>query len=331
MNTKEKINFEAIKDLLPKRTSLYYVDYNDNLNGQTEVIQTCISDGNLYALYESIDDWYIDSPFYAFEELDKELISDICNKFDIEEEEAKEIFEEFEYEIRDHYINVDDSNVLKDLLSNTSSFITHYDTGYYMDGGSWNWSEAEVRLERIKIKKFLGISSSDYDSKIDMMIMQASGGGQLNIYFEIDDIEDFVLNSKNTINFDNYQIGIVNHYEGSGDILDTYITETTSLPYNNKNVFLEKSIKYNWTYAIAGMCHDWCSRTEYTFSDNVVGTIEESKQNSLNEQDKKYKETYLKGGCTFGDMDYSRHRNKEYINHFPCGNKCKDCGTFWID
>ena len=239
--TTTKITFEDLKDLLPTTTSLYYVDYRDSLDDHTEIVQECIRDNCFDALYDSINEWYLDSPEYSFKELDKELISDIMNKFDIEEDDAEEIVEEFDQEIRDHYYEVDDSDVLGDLLRNTSTLIAHYDTSYYMESGSWSWSDAEVRLERIKIKQFLKIPFSDYDDSIDMMIQQASGGGQLNVYFNID-INDFIINDKKTITFSDYQIGIVNHFEGSGDILDTKIMNDLSLPYNQSNVFLEESI-----------------------------------------------------------------------------------------
>lgn len=330
MHTLQKITFEQIKKLLPETTSLYYVDYTDSLDGSQEILQQCISDNSFDALYEVIDKWFIDSPHYDFEYLNEELISDMVDEFDIDDDEAEELIEEYIYEIEEHYYYVDDSDVLKDLLRNTRSLIAHYDTGYYMESGSWNWSKAEIRLERIKIKKFLGIKGSGYDDAIDMMIAQASGGGQLNIYFNLD-IEDFINNDKKAILFNDYQIGIVNHYEGSGDILGTGIKGDLKLPFNPQNVFLEKSIKYNWTYSIAGMCSDWCDSTGYIFSDDDLGELEDSKQVELNKQEQKYIETYKQGSCTFGDMDVTRHRNSEYRNNYPCGTKCKDCGTFWID
>ena len=50
------------------------------------------------------------------------------------------------------------------------------------------------------------------------------------------------------------------------------------------------------------------------------------------EREKELAEHYKKTGkCTFGDMNYSRHKNTSYRNDFPCGTKCADCGTFWID
>jgi len=331
MATLEKITFEQIEKLLPKTTSLYHVDYTDSLNEHIDILQECISNNNFDALHDNINEWYIDSPSYAFQYLYKELLSDICNEFSIEEDVAEEIMEDFEDRIRDHYYNVDDSNVLKDLLRNTENLIAHYDTDYYMESGSWNWNDAEIRLERIKIKQFLGLKSSYYDDAIDMMIQQASGGGQLNIYFNMD-VEDFIYNEKNTIVFSNYQIGIVNHYEGSGDILEVEIKNDLKLPLNLKNIFLEKSIKYNWTYSIAGMVSDWCDSTLYSFSDDSLEkVIEDSDQNGLNKQEKAYKETFNNGGCILGDMDISRHRKVNYINDYPCGNKCSDCGTFWID
>lgn len=330
METLQKITFEQIKKLLPETTSLYYVDYRDSLDENQELLQQCISDNDFCPLWEAIDEWFIDSPHYAFEYLNKELISDMVNEFDIDDDEAEELIEEYRDEIEEHYYSVDDSDVSKDLLRNTGSLIAHYDTGYYMESGSWNWSEVETRLERIKIKKFLGIKDSGYDDDIDMMIAQASGGGQLNIYFKMD-FEDFINNDKKSIIFSNYQIGIVNHFEGSGDTLETEIKGDLKLPFNPQNVFLEKSIKYNWTYSIAGMVSNWCDSTRYMFSDDDLGELKDSKQVELNKQEKAYKETYKKGGCTFGDMDITRHRNTEYRNDYPCGTKCKDCGTFWID
>ena len=121
MRTINKITFEDIKDLLPKSTSLYYVDYRDSLDEHTELIQLCIEKKCVDPLYEAIDEWYQDSPIYAFDYLDKELVSDICKKFDIEDDEAEEIIDEFRDYINDHYYNVDDSTVLKDLCRNTSS------------------------------------------------------------------------------------------------------------------------------------------------------------------------------------------------------------------
>jgi len=92
-------SWEEIKELLPKRTSLYYVDKNDDLDDHLGLLQECIESGEYDKLYSEIDDWYQDSPAYEFEYLDKKLANGICRKFDIED--AEEIMEEYEQEIRD--------------------------------------------------------------------------------------------------------------------------------------------------------------------------------------------------------------------------------------
>lgn len=164
-----KLTFEDLKELLPTRTSLYYVDYRDSLDEHTKIIQKCIDEKSADLLYEAIDEWYSESPFYAFEYLDKELISDICNKFEIEEDEAEEILEEFRDEIRDHYYNVDDSNVLKDLVRNSDSIqvrvplYSNYDciNSHYFEGG-YSYKESYfgdmvdvLNLNPAKVKKML--------------------------------------------------------------------------------------------------------------------------------------------------------------------------------
>lgn len=167
--TATKITFEDLKDLLPTRTSLYYVDYNSSLDEHTDLIQKCIDNKNCDALYEAIDEWYLDSPEYSFEYYDKELISDICRKFDVDDYEAEEIFEEFRDEIRDHYYNVDDSNVLKDLVRNSRPIniriplYSNYDciNSHYFEGGyayreSYFGDMVDVlNLNPAKVKKML--------------------------------------------------------------------------------------------------------------------------------------------------------------------------------
>ena len=167
--TTTKIKFEEIKDLLPTRTTLYYVDRNDSLDEHTKIIEKCIENKSADALYEAIDEWYQDSPFYEFDSLDKDLVSDICSKFEIEEDEAEELLEEYRDEINDHYYSVDDSTVLKDLIRNTNSvevripLYSNYDciNSHYFEG-SYSYRESYfgdmvdvLNLNPAKVKKLL--------------------------------------------------------------------------------------------------------------------------------------------------------------------------------
>lgn len=327
-----KITQEEIKELLPSRVSLYYVDYRDSLDDHHDIIQKCVSEGNKYALWEATDDWLEGGSYESESYYKKELIKDIARKYDIEEDEAEELLEEHEDFIRETIWDRDDSDVCKDLLRNTSEFVAHYDTGYYMESDSWGWPEKEVRAERQRIKKVLGIRNGLHNDAIEMMIRQASYGGNLLIFFNLD-IEDFTDESftPNTIRFHNYHIGVIDHCNGSGDICEIQ-GETATLPFERANVWLEKSIKYNWTYSIAGMCRGWCDSTG-------VELLAKKSKKEINisptakhlAKEAEYNKTFKEGGCTFGDMDISRHRKTEYINEFPCGNHCSSCKTFWID
>lgn len=42
----------------PNYVELYYVDYNSNLDNNTDTLAKCVADNNLYPISESIDDWW---------------------------------------------------------------------------------------------------------------------------------------------------------------------------------------------------------------------------------------------------------------------------------
>lgn len=79
------------------------------------------------------------------------------------------------------------------------------------------------------------------------------------------------------------------------------------------------------------MCDDWFKSTKVSFGKKAKKEISKSKTNEYLGREKSYIETYKNGSCTHGDMDINRHRDVYYRNDFPCGNKCPNCGTFWID
>ena len=48
----------AILPYIPSRVSLYYVDYQDDLDEHEDLQQKCLKANNLISLYEKADDWY---------------------------------------------------------------------------------------------------------------------------------------------------------------------------------------------------------------------------------------------------------------------------------
>jgi len=321
---------EITKEIQETSYKLFW-DYNSELS--IDQISKIIR-GNLCEVQAEIFDLNIDSSFDGQRQLRSEIVEkyiDELSKFMVDTSNVSEVIDQLEdmgYEIE--YPMLDEN--LEELIELTQKVVANYYTGYTMASGSWNWTEAEIKSERIKIKKHLNIfDNSNYDEAIDSMIENATHGGELLVYFELE-IKDFIdTDEVLSIQFKNYQIGIIDHVQGSGDILETDIQSTLIVPFNLDNLYLEKEIKYNWTYSIAGMVSNWADSTKVELTSANVGDIRKSVNAEIQQAEAKYNQTYKEGGCTLGDMDIYRHRNVTYINNYPCGNKCKDCGNFWID
>lgn len=332
--TIEKITFEEIKPFLPDRVTLHYVDYRDDLSEQTELLQKCIHKQSKDSLYEASYDWFwgdFEGLNYELEQL-KQRLEDHFNR-DEDTVNVDDVMEEFEDLIRDHIYNVDDSDALKDLFRNTNDMIMFYDTGYYMESESWSWNDKRVDQEIRAILKHLGIKRVKKDSStwnsIKDCVQNASYGGNLEIYFK-DDVEDFLeVDPKlNKICFCDFDLGIVDHDNGSGYVTDCII-ETVKLPFNSENLFIDKTVKYNWSYQIAGQDN---YGTHVSFEKGRAKKIERSSINDHLDKEAEYNAAYKAGGCTYGDKDINRHRNVTYYNEpLMCRNECKDCKTYWID
>lgn len=326
---KEKIKLEEVIDLLPKKVYLCEIDYRDSFDENHELMQKCIDENDLYPLEDACEFWdceYDSMDYYA-----KELAKDLVREFDVEDDEADEIVEEFREKINDELRERNQSDPISDMLRNTSDPVMFYDTGEEFDG--FGNTAAQYRLDRMRIKKLLGIKDSVHDHDIEQMLYQASYGGKLVVYFR-QPITDFIgKDDCNMIEFRDPAIAIVDWWNGSGD--HCHLSKVRfSLPFVRDNLVIDKTIKYNYTYAVCGMSSDWCdpSSAELVRMDipNEV-TVRVSEINDHKIQEAKYNEVFQSGKCSLGDMDISRHRNTKYINDFPCGTHCMDCGTFWID
>lgn len=326
---KEKIELKDVIDLLPRRVSLTYVDYRDDLDDHTDTLARCIKQNNLDPIVDQIDELVYDQQWEFLQEVLKELKNNMVDTYDIDDDEADAIIEEYDDWLRDEIYNRDDSTPIDDLLRNTSDLVVFYDTGEEFDG--YGNSEAQYRLDRIRIKKLLSIPDSAHDRDIDMMLMQASYGGRLVIYFNAGVKELLTDKTINSIRFNNAAIAIIDTGGGSGD--HCYLNgHSFTLPFKRDNLFVDETINYNYTYAVCGMSSDWCDGTGFTLLEEAVPSeLPDSSLNAFMDREAELDAIFKSGKCTLGDMKYERHRKHTYINDFPCGNKCLDCGTFWID
>ena len=326
------IILSEVLEMVPKSVSLSYVDYKDNIDFLLFEMQKSISKNNWEFVEEKINEVFMDQQWENKKIILKNIRKQVQCKYELSKSEAK-AFIKIHNDIIENkiYENCND-DILRDLERNSNELIWFYDTGYEMESESWSWDNKKITAERQRIKKILKIRGTDvYNARIEMMIRQATYGGQLVIYFK-KSFSDLMNNNVNTICFTNPVIAVIDIHGGSGD--DCHIdNHQLKLEYNHCNLFIDELIKYNYTYAVCGMSEDWCKATGVTFELNkkLKSIVKDSSINESLNCEANYKENFEKGNCSIGDMDIHRHRNVIYINDYPCGNKCTDCGTFWID
>lgn len=327
---------DRILSLLDDKYYLTYIDYNDNLNDNSEMLQRFLTDGNSDSYYDDNDALY-DYKHDSVIEIIKDLKNSIQNEYELTDEEIDNLYKKYEDDIYDAIYDRDNSEPLRDLLNNTSSQVIFYDTGFEVpEIDYYDSSDKEVKKTRIEIKKHLKLKTNVWDKDIEDMIKDASYGGKLVVYFQ-KDIEDFFVddtdNDYKQIKFINPVMAIIDIYNGSGGDCSLDGAKFT-LPFERSNLFLDKSIKYNYTYAVCGMGSDWCDATNIELKTKPlkgnVQIIDSDISMNIN-KDKEYNKVFKSGGCSIGDMDMSRHRKITYINNYPCGSRCNDCGTFWVD
>ena len=325
--SKELIN--KVKAHINNNQPNFYWDYDDELS--TDNIETILDDDGLL----SFENELIESNLYYMLELKDEAIKEYISAFReefvgelgeevVDNDDFKDDFEEFFSD--DISINLN----VEDLIRQQRDEIFFYNTGLEIEEPRY---DEGIKTSIDEIKEMLSINNNEFDERIYELIQNAFYGGDLVVYFKsnIMNMLEMKKSEKESIKFSgDVSIAIIDTNGGSG--FDTVIQHEFILPFDFENIFFEKSIKYNYTYAVCGMVSDWCEDTVFelvdTKSDKEITNNLKASLSVDKELSKKWKET---GECTFGDMDYTRHGNKNYINDYPCGNKCLKCGTFWID
>lgn len=330
------MDFKKIKKLIPEEVHLYYAD-TTSFDNDLGAIQQCIEEGTGEALDDVVME-YEESDFYGFDQVLDDLKTSIENDETFKGLDADSLMTEYEDEIRDTIYDRDRSDVMGDMLRNTSKQPMFYDLDYEVDGDTWNWTEEHIAEEVGRIKEVLGVPTSKHDSDISIMVQQATYGGSLVIYF-YDDAEDYILDHMSfkpaKIKFGSPVIAIIDTCNGSGD--DCCLGGVTvTVPFLKERITIDRTIKYNYTFEVCGMDADWCAGTEVTLVEGaaVDTPISEDGPTAIQcerELNRKYDIAYAAGECSYGDMDTRRHRNTFYQNTHICGTKCKDCGTFWVD
>lgn len=335
MATTELKNNDAWKKYLPapNLVYLYNVDRDQDLCGKRHaaLLQECVSDNDIYPLYEEVSDWFFGCESYEID----------CIRRDMEKDGLPaDEFEDHEDEIRDYLFENNNSDPVADLLNNTGPITCFYSLGI-QTSDMWNngldpWFYGDAKKEAYSIRRALKIKKDDPRAKsIEIIMNNATYGGELRIYFKRD-LRDLMSSDEDedfaSIRFKGrFPVAIHNACNGSGDYekIDLDVT----LPFLRPNLFVSESENWNLEN-VFGLCGDWlktCDKPTLDHTPVKSKSIKKSLTSDFLKREKELDNIFKSGKCTPGDMKMSRHRNVEYINDFPCGHKCKDCGTFWID
>ena len=316
MNKTKEITAITVQDiisLLEPKYDMYYV-----------------GDNSFDCLYNSMCLDHADSLSDALSMLQFKMRAE----FGITLREAKVLVDQYQEELENTILNRDISDPIGCMIRNTSKQVMFYDTGYEVESESWSWNDEQVAQVREQIKSIVSLTSDVSNEDIDEMIKTATYGGKLVIYF-LENFEKLITKEGiNSISFRHAAVAIIDIDGGSGDHCYLSMDHKFALPFKRENIFLDKSIKYNYTFAVCGLDSKWCRSTIVELSEEPsTSGIElplSDVQDNIDEN-KKFLKIFNEGGCSFSDRDITRHRDVFYTNNFLCGSKCPHCGAFWVD
>ncbi len=294
---------------MDKSYSLTYCDYRDNLDDHDELIQAIVNTENgIDLLYEESIDWNMDQQEgESVHAIMKELMT---------EEELEKLTDREREEIETAIYDRRDDDYCKEVLDNTSPRYFYYDLNEYIG----DEDDLKTFCEKYKI---------DYENALKIY-RESFDCGQAVIFFWNNPTE--MLQNGNTISFDaDCELAFISRSLGSG--FSGALKQKLSLPFVRENLNDDKGASgYSYTDEVCGMIGGAMGSALIHDTKEVLPeiTVNENAQ-SFARQEAEYQATYKAGKCTLGDTKYSRHRNHKYVNEFPCGTHCTDCGQFWID
>ncbi len=317
-------------EYVPQSVTLVYIDSEHNLDSCEDLQEKCIRENSMEALIERVATWYYeqesDNLYSMIEEIRRKMVADGNG----------EEYDRHSEDIQDLLCERDGQDVIYQLIHNSQPVDMFYSLGVEIKGyspGGCGREESEDRAA-CKIRRALKLKKGQYREQIEELIGNAPYGGELRIYFNtrFDKlISGYGYKDFKSIRFHgDVVVAIADSPQGSGHHIRLPLDIT--LPFNRDNLFVDSEVHYSYAREICGLAGDWCRSTRWqTGMQTPRGSIQKSRMTAHQSKEALYETVFRNGSCTFGDMNIRRHRNTCYVNHFPCGTHCKDCGTFWID
>jgi hypothetical protein len=301
----------------PRGVDLIYIDYRDVLSADD--IQEVIKNG-----YLENDMWMNDAQYDSIYELKNRCEEELEGEMS---EEAEEVFKEWCFE---H----DTSNPLKDLLKNSGSHLFFVETEDYSEENT----DTETVQRQIKEFSKKYAKNEEQAKEIRYVMNEQFYASPVSFYFyaDVEDVYETVQNAKDDeyITINGAYFSTIDRVQGSNWLGNEgcFKIAVTKKQFID-TVFLDKAKGngYSWDEIAGQTGYDEAS--VYSGEVKADTTIINAKVSDDILRERRLQENWDKTKkCTFGDMKWERHTGeKAYSNNYPCGNKCEDCGTFWID
>mgnify|MGYP001566268606 CR=1 FL=1 len=322
INKKTSISpIQWLKNEYPKGIDLVYIDYRDNFEDMGK-LQDILKTG------EFDDLWLVDSQY--------ESINYVIGEYK-KQNNIEELSDEETEEVKDWLFEHDTSNPLNDLLKNTRRKLCYIETEDIAE----QYSDKEDYQKQLKELKKKYAKTNEQKKEIDYVLREQFYGAPVSFYFYLSvlDIYNTIHDSKDKYIFiSGAYFSTIDRVQGSnwlGDkgVFNIAIPKQTFV--NNFYLDSSKGNGYGWG-EIAGQVESSYEEAEIGSGNKIKDSIlinAETSETQKREQrlqaqwDKTHK-------CRAGDFDmnWNRHSGKKaYSNDYPCGNKCSNCGTFWID
>ncbi len=142
MNGNNELTMDFIRSLMEPSYTLVWVDHDDNLDNNLDVIEKCLDERKPDTLYDRIDGWFSHARWHGIDDTIRHMREECADK-GVDKWTVMEFMEEHRDEIEEIIYERDDSDILGALLKNTDDIPVRVEMLSNYDCINSHWLEAQ--------------------------------------------------------------------------------------------------------------------------------------------------------------------------------------------
>lgn len=268
-NIREKLDMSMVKSLMEDTYTPTFISYDDNLNGQRDLLQECLDRKDRSALFGNMVECYLDST-YETEQRIIDGLKTACINAGFGEEETECFFDEHEDIIRGAICERDCSDPVKELLENTSDIPARIELHSNFDCINSHWLESQggyqytesyfgdmvdaLNLNPHRLKRYLtengektaghypdktarnGRETVTYESFCQELINSCCGANLLTFYGTVKamDLWETGFSFSKIVIHKGNRCGLFSSIQGGGSLLDMELQHDVEIRFDDK-------------------------------------------------------------------------------------------------